>query len=199
MNSMKYGLMEMDALKEVANVGGGNAATAISILVNKTIHMDVPQLEILDYDEIYEQIMDEEEMVMAGAMRIMGDGEGSFLFVVKCEDAKKIFQMMMPGIEEITEPLAFSALGEFVNILGSSYLNAVARLLDVTLISGVPAVTKDMFGAILSTSYIMSDQYDEQVMIIKNEFIYDEMKVESSLYFIPRPGVLDQLIQKIGL
>ncbi len=199
MSREKYTIMEMDALKEVANVGGGNAATAISVLVNKTIHMDVPQLKILNYEEVYENIMGEEEMVMAGAMRIMGDGQGSFLFVVKCEDAQKIFQMMMPGVEEMTDELGYSALGEFVNILGSSYLNAVARLLDLTLISSVPAVTEDMFGAVLSTSYIMSEQYDEQVMIIKNEFTYDEMKVDSSLYFIPRPGVLDQLFQKIGL
>lgn len=199
MSREKYTPMEMDALREVANVGGGNAATAISILVNKTIHMDVPQLKILNYEEVYENIMGEEELVMAGAMRIMGDGQGSFLFVVKCEDAGKIFEMMMPGINEMTSELAYSALGEFVNILGSSYLNAVARLLDLTLISSVPAVTEDMFGAILSTSYIMSEQYDEQVMIIKNEFTYDDMKVDSSLYFIPRPGVLDQLFQKIGL
>ncbi len=199
MSRENYTPMEMDALKEVANVGGGNAATAISILVEKAIHMDVPQLEILNYDEIYKEIMGEEEMVMAGAMRIMGDGSGAFLFVVKSEDAEKIFTMMMPGMKDITKEMEYSALGEFVNILGSSYLNAVARLLDLTLISGVPAVTEDMFGAVLSSSYIMSEQYEEQVMIIKNEFTYDEMKVESSLYFIPRPGVLDQLFKKIGL
>ena len=199
MSRDKYSLMEMDILKEVANIGGGNAATAISILVEKTIHMDVPQLEILDYDEIYQEIMGEEEMVMAGAMRILGDGAGSFLFVAKREDAMKIFAMMMPGVKEMSKEMEYSALGEFVNILGSSYLNAVARLLDLTLISSVPAVTEDMFGALLSSSYIMSDQYDEQVMIIKNEFAYDEMKVKSSLYFIPRPGVLDGLFKKIGL
>ena len=199
MSREKYTLMEIDALKEVANVGGGNAATAISILVEKTIHMDVPQLEILNYDRIYEEIMAEDEMVMATAMRIMGDGAGAFLFVVRSEDAEKIFTMMMPGLKEITHEMAYSAMAEFVNILGSSYLNAVARLLDLTLISSVPAVTEDMFGAVLSSSYIMSEQYEEQVMIIKNEFTYDEMKVESSLYFIPRPGVLDQLFKKIGL
>lgn len=199
MSRDKYSLMEMDILKEVANIGGGNAATAISILVEKTIHMDVPQLEILDYDKIYQEIMGEEEMVMAGAMRILGDGAGSFLFVAKREDAMKIFAMMMPGVKEMSKEMEYSALGEFVNILGSSYLNAVARLLDLTLISSVPAVTEDMFGALLSSSYIMSDQYDEQVMIIKNEFAYDEMKVKSSLYFIPRPGVLDGLFKKIGL
>lgn len=199
MSREMYTLMEMDALKEVANVGGGNAATAISILVSKTIHMDVPQLEILNYDEVYKDIMGEDEMVMAGAMRIMGDGEGSFLFVVKCEDAHKIFEMMMNGDYEMTPELTYSAFSEFVNILGSSYLNAVARLLDVTLISSVPAVTEDMFGAVLSTSYIMSEQYDEHVMIIKNEFTFNNLKIDSSLYFIPRPGVLDQLIQKIGL
>ncbi len=199
MSREKYTPMEMDALKEVANVGGGNAATAISILVDKTIHMDVPQLEILNYDEIYSEIMGEDEMVMAGAMRVMGDGSGSFLFVVKSEDAEKIFSMMMPGMQGITPEMEYSALGEFVNILGSSYLNAVARLLDLTLISSVPAVTEDMFGSVLSSSYIMSEQYEEQVMIIKNEFTYDGMRVESSLYFIPRPGVLDQLFKKIGL
>jgi chemotaxis protein CheC len=72
-------------------------------------------------------------------------------------------------------------------------------MLDINLISSVPAIAVDMFGAILSSAYMESEQFDENVMIIKNEFIYEGDKVDSSLYFIPRPGVLDSLFKLIGV
>ena len=95
--------------------------------------------------------------------------------------------------------MEYSAVSELVNIVVTSYLNALSRLLDISLFSSVPAITADMFGAILSYAYIENEQYDDQVMIIKNEFTYDGAKVDSSLYFIPRPGVLENLFQKIGV
>ncbi len=199
MNKDEYTLMQMDALKELANIGGGNAATAISQMVDKFINMSVPTIEILRYEEIYENIMDEEEEVIAVSMRMFGDAHGNFLFVCTHENAKKLVMMMLPPDFKLNEEMEYSAVSELVNIVVTSYLNAISRLLDISLFSSVPAITADMFGAILSYAYIENEQYDDQVMIIKNEFIYDGAKVDSSLYFIPRPGVLENLFQKIGV
>ena len=86
MNSVEYTTLQMDAMKELANVGGGHAATALSQMVYKTIGMDVPTIEILDYNEVFDSMMPEDTFVVAVTMRMMGDGSGNFLFVgsVRC-------------------------------------------------------------------------------------------------------------------
>lgn len=199
MNRVGYTPAQMDAMKELANVGGGNAATALSQMVYKPIGMDVPTIEILDYNEVFERMMPEDEFVVAVTMRMMGDGSGNFLFVCTEENAEKLVEMMLPNGLEGNEEVAYSAIVELVNILVTSYLNAISKLLDVSLISSVPVLVADMFGAILSSAYMETEQFDENVMIIRNEFLYKGTRVDSSLYFIPRPGVLDGLFKLIGV
>ncbi|HAE62361.1 MAG TPA: chemotaxis protein CheC [Eubacteriaceae bacterium] len=191
--------MQLDVIKELANVGGGNAATSISQLVDKFINMSVPTIDILDYNEVFSEIMAEDQMVIAVTLRMIGDANGNFLFVCTEENAEKLVKMMLPQGMELSHELEYSAVCELVNIVVTSYLNAISKMLDINLISSVPAIAVDMFGAILSSAYMESEQFDENVMIIKNEFIYEGDKVDSSLYFIPRPGVLDSLFKLIGV
>ncbi len=199
LNKSLYSSLQLDVLKELANIGGGNAATAISQLVGKFVNMNVPTIDILDYNDIYEKIMAEDTEVVAVSMSVMGMESGNFLFVTTPKNAEILVRMMMPEGVQLSDELEYSAISELVNIVVTSYLNALSRMLDLSLISSVPALTVDMFGAILSYAYMESEQYDDQVMIIKNEFTYDGAKVESSLYFIPKPGVLDSLFKKIGV
>ncbi len=199
MNKNEYSPIQLDVIKELANVGGGNAATSISQLVDKFINMSVPTIEILDYNEVFTEIMAEDQMVIAVTLRMIGDANGNFLFVCTEENAEKLVSMMLPQEMEMSAEVEYSAVSELVNILVTSYLNAISKMLDINLISSVPALALDMFGAILSSAYMDSEQFDENVMIIKNEFIYEGDKVDSSLYFIPRPGVLDNLFKLIGV
>lgn len=199
MSSFEYSPIELDVIKELANIGGGNAASSISQLINKPVAMTVPVVEIISYDELFAEVMEADTLVDSVCMKMTGSGEGDFLFITEEEATEKIIHMMMPDDVEITDEIKTSALKELVNILVTSYLNAVAKLIDKNLISSIPIYVKDMFGAILSSVYIDSEQYDENVMIIKNEFLYEGNKMESSLYFVPRPGVLQKLFRLLGI
>lgn len=199
MSLSKYTPIEMDIIKEIVNIGGGNAATSISQLITKPVNMTVPVIEIKTYEEVYEQVMDEDQMVNGVLMRVLGDGAGVFLFVLTEEVTEDIVKMMTPEGIELNKELIDSGLKELVNILVSSFLNAVAKLLDVNLVSSVPFLVNDMFGAILSSLYIETGQFDEDIMIIKNEFYYLGDKFDTSLYFVPKPGVLEKLFEKIGV
>ncbi|MBC8590333.1 chemotaxis protein CheC [Lachnospiraceae bacterium NSJ-29] len=199
LNKGKFTDLQIDIIKELVNIGGGNAATSISQLISKPVNMTVPIIEILDYNQVYENIMMEDQMVNAVVTRMLGDAEGIFLFIVNDETADNLANMMMPeGIEQTME-IRDSAIKELVNTLVSSFLNATSKEIGRSLISSVPLLTKDMFGAILSSVYIESGQYDEDIMIIKNEFSYLGEKIESSLYFVPNPGVLEKLFKIIGV
>ena len=143
--------------------------------------------------------MSEETKVNAILMRMMGNAKGYFLFVATDEDSDQLINMMVPEGIPLDDEIKVSALKELVNILVSSYLNALTKLVNTNLISSVPLYTQDMFGAILSSVYMEAEEYDENIMIMKNEFHYQEEDIEGSLYFIPEPGVLDSLFNKIGV
>lgn len=190
--------LQLDIIKELTNIGGGNAATSISHLINKPVDMSVPTIKILNYNKVFEEIMPEDKMVNAVIMRMLGGGEGTFLFIMDEETSIDVVNMMVPDGIQLNEELSNSGIKELVNILVTSFLNSVSKMINVSFISSVPLLTKDMFGAILSSVYIESEQYDDNVLIIKNEFMHAGDKIEASLYFIPKPGVLTKLFNKLG-
>ncbi|MGB7366686.1 MAG: chemotaxis protein CheC [Carnobacterium jeotgali] len=189
-----YSATELDVLKEVINIGGGHAATSLSQLIDKPVHMTVPVIEMMDYAAVFEQIMPEETVIKAIIVRMMGDAEGVFLFTVDQQFSKDLVAMMLPKNTPYSEAMADSALQELVNILVNSFLNAVMKLIDRNLITSVPIMIEDMFGAIMSSAYMEQSQYDDSIMIIKNEFYYLGDRLESSLYFIPKPGIIEKML-----
>ena len=197
---MKYSRLELDIIQEIANIGGGNAASSISKLIDKPVTMTVPIAEILNYEEVFNSIMAEDIMVNAILVNMTGEIEGKFLFVSTDEVKESLVKMMVPdGIEDIKHEISVSAMDELVNILVKSFVNAISKMVEKTLITSVPLHLKDMFGAIFSSVYIDTEQYDTNVMIIKDEFIYQGDKLESSLYFVPKPGVLQKMFKYLGI
>ncbi|MCM3511884.1 chemotaxis protein CheC [Carnobacterium inhibens] len=189
-----YSAVELDVLKEVINIGGGHAATSLSQLIEKPVHMTVPVIEMMEYADVYEQIMPEEAVIKAVIIKMMGDAEGVFLFTVDQQVSETIVAMMLPENTPYSEDLANSALQELVNILVNSFLNAVMKLMDANLVTSVPIIIEDMFGAIMSSVYLEQSQYDDSIMIIKNEFYYLGDRLESSLYFVPKPGIIEKML-----
>lgn len=189
--------MELDVLKEVINIGGGHAATSLSQLIEKPVQMTVPVIEMMEYADVYEQIMPEETVIKAIIIKMMGDAEGVFLFTVDQQVSETIVAMMLPENTPYSESMANSALQELVNILVNSFLNAVMKLMDANLITSVPIIIEDMFGAIMSSVYLEQSQYDDSIMIIKNEFYYLGDRLESSLYFVPKPGIIEKMLKAL--
>lgn len=192
-----YSAMELDVLKEVINIGGGHAATSLSQLIEKPVQMTVPVIEMMEYADVYEQIMPEEAVIKAIIIKMMGDAEGVFLFTVDQQVSETIVAMMLPENTPYSEAMANSALQELVNILVNSFLNAVMKLMDANLITSVPIIIEDMFGAIMSSVYLEQSQYDDSIMIIKNEFYYLGDRLESSLYFVPKPGIIEKMLKAL--
>lgn len=197
--SLEFNALQLDALKEVINIGGGNAATSLSRLINNPVQMTVPTIEVMTYDEVYQNIMAEDTVVSAVMTRLIGTAEGVFLMIGEKEDMNQLAGILLPADVGHNQEMMDSALKELANILVNSFLNSVTKMLDVHLLTSIPLLTRDMFGAIVSSVYMESGIYDETVLILKNEFFYMGERMEASLYFIPTPGVLEKLISKLGV
>jgi len=186
------------ALKEIINVGGGNAATSLSKLIKKPVKMEVPTLELMEYEEVYQSILADDVVVKVVIMQLLG-GEGSFLFVSSPEDAAELSKMMFQKDKNLTEELTDSAVKELINILVNSFLNASMQMVDMNLIASVPILSHDLFGSILSSLYLENGQYDSTIVIMQNEFWSEGEKIDGSLFFIPTPEFFEQLIGKISI
>lgn len=193
-----YSEIQLDIIKELTNIGGGNAATSISKLINNPVNMLVPTVEVLNYNDVFKRIMAEDKMINAVIMKLLSGGEGTFLFIIDEKSSLDIINMMIPEGISLTDEISDSAIKELANIVITSFLNAISKMVDMNFISSIPLLAKDMFGAILSSVYIETEQYDENILIIRNEFFYNGEKIEASLYFIPKPGELDKLFNKLG-
>lgn len=196
---MKYTDLQIDGLREIINIGGGNAATSISKMVNQKVGMKVPEIKILTYTELYQKILADDVEVYAVISKIIGKYEGAILFVVTTDSVDQLAKLLLGDAQQDDEQVKISAISELSNIISNSFLNAIGKVINVQLLSSLPQVTNDFFGAIISSAYMAFDHYDEQVMIIRNEFSYSKQKLDASLFLIPEEGVLDKLIESLGI
>jgi chemotaxis protein CheC len=200
MSSLGFNAMQLDALREVGNIGAGNAATALSQLINKKIDMTVPSVNIVPFDEIFSRIGGE-EVVVGVIVRVLGDTPGNILFLFNNNTALNIIELLTGNREDnnISE-MGESVLCEVGNIISGSYMNSIARFTNLLIMPSVPAVTCDMLGAILSTTFIESGQFDDHVLDIETMFLNeDDMDISGHFYYVPMPGSLEKILSALGI
>jgi chemotaxis protein CheC len=192
--------MQLDALREVGNIGAGNAATALSQMIDRKVDMAVPVVDVLPYEKMVIRIGNEEDLVVAVLLKVFGDAPGNILFVMNYEKAEEFAQTLLQGYTDVPEEVYMSVFQEIGNILGNSYINAIAMLTGLNLLSSVPAVAVDMLAAVVSTTFMDAEQYSDQVLAIDTNFI-DSSESKGSggnFFFIPKPGSLEKVLEKLG-
>lgn len=191
--------VQLDALKEVSNIGTGNAATALSQLLNKKIDMSVPAVNIIPMSELFTEI-GEEKLAIGVVVRVLGDAPGNILFVFDKDTALGIVESLTGQKDETLTDMSCSVLCEIGNIISGSYMNAIYKLTNLVMTPSVPAVTYDMLGAMLSTTFIESGQYDDNVLDFETVFIQDKEKnISGHFYYIPVPGSLEKILNSLGI
>jgi chemotaxis protein CheC len=198
MEFFEFNPIQLDALREVGNIGAGNAATALSQLINKKVDMTVPSINIVPFESIFSRIGGEEE-VIGVIVRVLGDTPGNILFIFEKEIAFNLIKTLTGMEEENLSELGSSVLCEIGNIISSSFMNAIARFTNLLIMPSVPAVTSDMLGAILSTTYIESGQYDDSVLDIETMFLESGSRISGNFYYIPMPGSLEKILNALGI
>ena len=196
MDYREFTSMQIDALKEVFNIGTGNSVTALSSMLNKKIDMNVPNLRIVSLQEILSSEADSE--VLGVLVKAIGEAPGNILYTFKKEVASSISTMLL-GQEEVFTELGMSIIGEIGNIVASSYINAITVVTGLSIVSSVPAVAYDMLSSILTTTVIEAGQYDDYILEIETLFKGDGDDIMGNFYYIPEPGSLEKILTKLGM
>ena len=169
---------QFDVLKEIGNIGAGNATTALATMLNIKVDMSVPNVALLPFDNISSFIGSEEQTVVGILLEIQGDIDGMMMFLFDMKSAHHLVNSLMMrdvhqdenGMADFSE-MEMSALNEIGNIVSGSYLSALSGLTGMKMVSSVPALSIDMLGALLSVPAIEFGKYGDKLLMIQSELI----------------------------
>ncbi|MBO4853020.1 MAG: chemotaxis protein CheC [Schwartzia sp.] len=194
--------VQLDALREIGNVGAGNSATALSQIINHRIDMNVPQVSIVPITDVPDLVGGPDVMVAGVFLRVYGAAPSNILFLLPQESAFYLVDMILGKPHGDTKTLDFmdeSALMEIGNILAGAYLNALFNLTKLSLLPSIPALALDMAGAILSVVLIQLGQMGDHALVIETEFQADEDGIKGHFFLVPDPGSLDTILTAVGV
>ncbi len=182
--------MDLDVLTEIANIGAGNAVTALSQMISNKIDMHVPKVKMLTFSELSEILGGPEALVAGIMVSLEADIEGYMLFMLENESAHHLVSQLMgqqPPAEapEIFSEIEQSALMEIGNIITGAYLNSISKMTELNIKTSIPYIAIDMAGAILSVPAIEFGKLGDKALLIESRF--RDMDIDISGYFIMIP------------
>ena len=197
--------IQYDVLREIGNIGAGNATTALSQMLNQKMDMSVPKVALVPFNEISDVMGAEDQTVVGIMLGFEGDVEGMMMFLFDTRSAHHLVNTLMmrdkeDGVEEGADftDMDMSALNEIGNIVSGSYLNALAGLTGLKMICSTPSLTVDMVGALLSVPAAEFGKYGDKMLMIQSQFGEDEF-VTGYFLLIPELESYDKILTTLGM
>lgn len=192
--------VQRDALKEVGNICSGNAATALSQLLNKKVSIVVPRIHFLLIENVPATVGGADKLVVGLVLRVLGDLPSTILFVFSQRDALSLASLMtgkpVSNGSVITE-LERSALKEAGIILANAYLGALSSFVGMGLVPCTPELVADMAGAMVDYLLIELSCVSKYALLIESEFREETTSIIGHFFLIPDPTGLEIIIKSI--
>ena len=191
-----------DVLREIGNIGAGNATTALAQMIGTKVDMHVPKVDLLEFSQVGEA-MGGEEQIMAGIYLVVeGDISGSIMFLLEKSSAKALVAKLMGTSNEDPsgdfDEMELSALKEIGNIITGSYLSSLSTLTNLNIYPSPPDISIDMCAAILSVPAIEFGAIGDKILLIATEFT-DDVKLEGYFILVPDLESYDKILTSLGM
>lgn len=194
--------LQIDVLREIGNIGAGNAATALATMLDEKVDISVPKVRITDFDTAVNALGGAETLTVGVLVNFMGEATGMIMFLLKMEDARNILQILVGGDTEENgelDDLKLSAIKEIGNILGSSYINSISTLTGLSIQISVPYVAIDMAGALMSVPVIEFGSVGDKVMFIEECFIGEDNQLNSNVIMFAEMDTIKTIMERLGI
>lgn len=192
--------VQLDALREMGNIGAGNAATALSQLISETIDISVPSVKIVPLDNVSYELGGPEKLVYVVYLEVLREMHGTMLTLFSPESAAFLTKRLL-GEDEIdmTTEIAQSALKEVGSILCGSYLSALTQVVAMNAVASVPSMANDMLGAMLDFILVEIGQVADEIFLIDVELFVSQTRLECSQLYLPKPEALGAVLAALGM
>ncbi len=203
-SEFKLNELQIDALTEVANIGVGNATSALAEMLDREIRITVPRFGILPVEKVSEQVGGMEKPVVGVCMAVSGDMKGYVAFIFEVGQAGHLIELLtgqppaartdIPAFDELGQ----SVLAEAGNILASAYINAIAEMTGLAFRALPPMFACDMSGAVITGILLEIGQVVEDALVITVQLL-EEQLVDGYFLFIPDPESLKAMLYALGV
>lgn len=193
--------MYMDVLKEIGNIGAGNATTAMASLIGARLDMEVPSVLFMDASKLSDAICPEEETIVGVFLEVCDDITGSMMFLLRLDSATYLVSKLMGMEHEEGTPFSemeLSALQEIGNIITGSYLTALGNMTRLKVQPSVPYISVDMAAAILSVPAVTFGQFGDNALLIETRF-GDDVKIEGYFILMPDQESYPKILSALGI
>lgn len=194
--------LQFDVLKEIGNIGAGNATTALAKMMNMKIDMNVPRVDLAPFTNLPDIFGSPEEVLAGILVQLDGDIKGMMMFLVKEKSAHNLVNSLMGGMIQSSgdgfSDMELSALGEIGNIIIGAYLSAMSNLTSLKISSSVPYISIDMAGALLSVPAIEFGKLGDKVLLIETQFGELDF-VNGYFLMVPELESYDAILSSLGM
>lgn len=195
--------IQLDVLREIGNIGAGNAATALATILDERVEISLPIVRITDFNTAVNALGGAETMTVGVLVNFDGEANGMIMFLLNMEDAKAIMSILIQEEEEDQDgglsELKLSAIKEIGNILGSSYINSISTLTGLKIHVSIPYIAIDMAGALMSVPIIEFGSIGDKVMFIEECFSAEENNLTSNIIMFTEIETLKIIMERLGL
>jgi chemotaxis protein CheC len=192
----QYTDLQLDALRELANIGSGTASTALSSMLGRPVDITVPNTYVLPMADAVGAMGDPEAEATGVVLGVVGDMAASVLLLLEPNDAKQMCSLL--GVEAGTE-IGESALMEIGNIVGTSYINALQSMTGMAIEPTPPAIATDMLAAIVETVLAERAAAGDVALLLDSQLVVEGSDASISFLLVPDAGGVDQLLARLGL
>jgi chemotaxis protein CheC len=196
MSTTSLSTLQLDALRELANIGSGTAGTALSQMLGRSVDISVPNALVLPLAEAVDAVGSAAEDVTGVVIPLQGDLDAVVLLVFPVADAAALCGLL--GVEAGTE-VGLSALSEIGNILGASYVGAIAAMTGLDLDLTPPQAVTDMLAAIVSTVLASRAADTDTAMILDSELTVEGEACSLGFLLLPAAGEVREVLTRMGV
>lgn len=194
--------LQLDALREVANIGAAHAATALSQMTERPTMIAVPEIKVMRLGAVSSLVGDSHQVVVAVSMHMLGDLTGRILLMVPEDDTRLLCDLLLRrdrGTTIALEELEQSSFKETANIVGGAYLNALSDFLGMMLMPSVPSLVIDEVGSVFTSGHMKLGEADDFVLCVETEFRFrdDGDRLTGHLLLLPDTASLTAIFDAI--
>ncbi|WKV09110.1 chemotaxis protein CheC [Thermoanaerobacterium sp. CMT5567-10] len=200
MNIDKLNETCIDILKELGNIGSGNAITALASIIGKKIDMKIPSVKLMDFNEVQNIFGLADAIIVGIYFDLEGSVKGNILFSLDIESASYLIEYLMGvNVGEVFSDIEKSALQEIGNIMAGSYVSSLSTLTNLDMKISPPAISIDMAGAILSVPAIKFSELSDKILFIETEFFEGSKLIKGDFFLIPDIESFDKILNALGV
>ena len=197
--------MQFDVLRELGNIGAGNATTALSSMLNTKVDMNVPKVDLLSFEALHEIMGGAETIVVGILVTLDEDINGMMMFMMKTKSSFGLVDILFGRPVGTTaedaelDEMSLSALKELGNIISGAYISSLSSMTNLTINQSIPYLSIDMAGAILSVPAIEFGKLGDKALLIESQFMEDDNDVTGYFILTPTIDSYNKILTSLGL